>query len=153
MRWLELKLPPVAVVLLCGAGMWLAAVRFPTPGFSFAGQRIVAAAMFAAGLAIGIRGVMVFRRHATTVNPTTPGKASTVVTSDVYGMTRNPMYLGLALVLVAWTIFLGNLPAGLGVPAFIAYMSRFQIAPEERALAEKFGAPYDDYRRKVRRWI
>ncbi len=153
MSWLELKLPPAAVVLLCGTGMWFAAARFPYPGFGFAGQRVVAAAVFIAGLLVGIRGVIVFRRLETTVNPTAPEAASTVATSDVFGRTRNPMYLGLALVLLAWTIFLGSLPAGLGVLLFIAYMNRFQIAPEERALAAKFGAAYDDYRRKVRRWI
>lgn len=153
MKFLELKLPPVAVVLLCGAAMWFVADRFPKPGLGFPGQRIVVAAVFIVGLAVGIRGVYVFRRHATTVNPTTPEKVSTVVTSDVFSRTRNPMYLGLVLVLVAWTIFLGSLSAGLGVPVFIAYMSRFQIVPEERALARMFGAPYDDYRRKVRRWI
>ena len=153
MTFLELKLPPVAIVLLCGVAMWFAADRFPDPGFAFAGQRILAGLLFVVGLAIGIRGVLVFRRHETTVNPTTPGKASTVVTADVFARTRNPMYLGLAIVLVAWTVFLGSLAAALGVPAFIAYLTRFQIKPEERALATLFGAPYDDYRRKVRRWL
>ena len=153
MSFLELKLPPVAVLLLCAAIMWYAADRIPEPGFQFEGQRLLAAAVFVVGLAIGIRGVMVFRRHGTTVNPTTPEKASSVVSSDVFAKTRNPMYLGLAIVLVAWTVFLGSLAAGLGVPAFIAYMTRFQILPEERALSANFGAPYDEYRREVRRWI
>ena len=153
MRFLELKIPPVAVVLLCGAAMWFTAARVPEPGFAFPGQRIVAGLLFIAGLAIGIRGVIAFRRHKTTVNPTTPGKASTVVTSDVFARTRNPMYLGLAIVLVAWTVFLGSLAAAVGIPVFVAYMTRFQIMPEERALAGLFGAPYDDYRRRVRRWI
>ena len=153
MSFLELKLPPVAIVLLCGVGMWFAAARLPGPTFAFAGQRPIAAAIFILGLAAGIRGVIVFRHHATTVNPTMPEKASTVVTTDIFSWTRNPMYLGLAIILVGWTIFLGNLPAGLGVPVFVAWMSRFQIVPEERVLAKKFGAPYDDYCRRVRRWI
>ncbi len=153
MRILELKLPPLAVLFICGAAMWYLAKRFPAPGFAFHGQGAVAAAVLAAGLLVGLMGVRVFRRHRTTVNPVTPEAAKVVVTSGIFGITRNPMYLGLALVLVAWTIFLGSVTAGLGVPAFMAYLTAFQIVPEERVLASKFGAPYDEYRRSVRRWI
>ncbi len=153
MRFLELKLPPLAVLLACGAVMWFVAKRFPSPGFAFARQGALAALVLLAGVAIGLKGVLAFRRHATTVNPMTPDNASLVVTTGIFSITRNPMYLGLAVVLVAWTIFLGSLPAGLGVPAFLAYMTAFQIVPEERILGNKFGAAYDEYRRRVRRWI
>ena len=133
--------------------MWLVARRFPAPEFAFPGQAALAAVVLAAGLGIGLRGVLVFRRHATTINPMTPEAASTVVSADIFGVTRNPMYLGLAVVLVAWTVYLGSLAAGLAVPVFMAYMTAYQIVPEERILASKFGAPYDEYRNRVRRWI
>lgn len=153
MKLLELRIPPVAVVLACGGVMWLLARQVPAYAFGFPGQRLAAAAVFLAALAIGVRGVAVFRRHETTVNPTTPDAASAMVMTDIYALTRNPMYLGLALVLVAWALFLGSYAALLGIPLFVLYMNAFQIKPEERALGEKFGAAYDDYRRRVRRWL
>ena len=153
MRFLELRIPPVVVLVIFMTGMWAAAKRLPYFDAELPGRRYIAALAFLAAIAIGVRGVVVFRRHGTTVNPHTPGKTASVVTTDIYARTRNPMYLALGLLLVAWTVFLDNLAAGLGVLVFIVYMNRFQIAPEERVLAEKFGAAYDDYRRKVRRWI
>ena len=63
------------------------------------------------------------------------------------------MYLGFVLGLAAWALFLGNPVAALIVPAFVLYMNRFQIEPEERALEARFGAAYAAYRRAVRRWL
>ncbi len=153
MRFLELKVPPVVVFIICMIGMWAAAQRLPAPGADLPGKYAIAALLFLAAVVAGVRGVIAFRHHGTTVNPHTPGKSASIVTTGIYAYTRNPMYLGLGLGLVAWTVFLGNLAAALGVPVFIVYMNRFQIAPEERVLAEKFGAPYDEYCRRVRRWI
>lgn len=153
LRFLELRIPPVVILGLCMLGMWAAAKRSPEPGADLPGTGYVAAAIFLAAIVIGMQGVLEFRRHGTTVNPHSPGKAASVVTTGIYAYTRNPMYLALAIVLVAWVAYLGKLVAIPGVPAFVLYMNRFQIVPEERVLAEKFGAAYDDYRRKVRRWI
>lgn len=63
------------------------------------------------------------------------------------------MYLGLALGLVAWVMYLENAGALLLIPAFVAYMTEFQIKPEERALLRKFGFEYADYMATVRRWL
>jgi protein-S-isoprenylcysteine O-methyltransferase Ste14 len=82
-----------------------------------------------------------------------PETTATIVTAGIYCVTRNPMYLGIAFVLLGWAIYLANLAALLLVPAFIAYMTRFQIKPEERALLEKFGSNFADYMAAVRRWI
>lgn len=70
-----------------------------------------------------------------------------------YRFTRNPMYLGMVLILLAWCLWLGNAAALLALAAFVGYITRFQIVPEERALAGRFGAAYEDYRRRVRRWV
>ena len=151
-RWLELKVPPVAVFLVAAVGMWflrsIEAARFDWPG-----NRIAAGVLLAAGVAVAVRGVLAFRFHGTTVNPTTPGEASTVVRHDVYRFTRNPMYLGLALALTAFGLFLGNAASLAVVPVFAAYLTVFQIVPEERALAAKFGDAFDSYRATVRRWL
>lgn len=153
MRFLELRIPPVVILAICMMGMWAAAKHLPGLAVDLPGRRYLAALVFLVAIVAGVRGVLVFHRQGTTVNPHSPGKASSVVMTDIYAYSRNPMYLALVLVLLAWAIFLGNLPAALGVPAFIIYMNRFQIGPEERVLTEKFGAPYDEYCRKVRRWI
>ena len=82
-----------------------------------------------------------------------PEAASAIVTVGIYRFTRNPMYLGFLLLLIAWAVFLGNIVSALMPLLFIAYMNRFQIAPEERALHARFGVPYETYLRSVRRWL
>lgn len=94
-----------------------------------------------------------FRKARTTVNPLKPETASALVSSGVYRYTRNPMYLGFAIVLIAWSIFLAWPPALLGVLGFVMYMNIFQIGPEERALASLFGREFTQYCSQVRRWL
>ena len=73
--------------------------------------------------------------------------------SGVYAATRNPMYLGLLLVITGWAVFLSNAVAFLFLPAFVSYMNRFQIEPEERALAARFGQAFVTYKSRARRWL
>ncbi|MBW3227236.1 isoprenylcysteine carboxylmethyltransferase family protein [Marinobacter adhaerens] len=105
------------------------------------------------GMAIAVLGVLAFRKVGTTVDPRVPGRSESLVVSGVYRYSRNPMYLGFLLVLCAWGLWLGNLPALLFLPAFVLYMNHFQIVPEERFMADKFGATYETYCAKVRRWM
>lgn len=153
MTTFRLKIPPVAVALLAGAGMWLLARATPQFRVDLPARALFAAALGGLGIVVIALGVVSFRRAKTTVNPMHPEQASTLVTAGIYGVTRNPMYLGLLLLLIAWATVLAHLPAALGAAAFVAYMNRFQIRPEEVALAEHFGAPYHAYRRTVRRWL
>ncbi|HEX7046105.1 MAG TPA: isoprenylcysteine carboxylmethyltransferase family protein [Gammaproteobacteria bacterium] len=147
------KVPPVIVVLVTGLLMWLLARFVPALSFFFPGVHIVAALITLAGIVVCALGVTAFRRAETTTNPLNPESASRLVVAGIYHYSRNPMYLGFALLLLAWGVFLGNLPALLAVPAFILYMNRFQIAPEERALDALFGEEYRAYRRSVARWM
>ena len=105
------------------------------------------------GIAIALAGVMKFHQAKTTVNPIRPEKTSAMVTSGVYRLSRNPMYLGFLLALVAWAIWLSHALAFAFLPFFVIYMNRFQIIPEERALAAKFGGKFTEYRNSVRRWL
>ena len=107
----------------------------------------------AAGASLDAIALVHFLRRRTTINPLKPASASALVTEGIYRFTRNPMYVGLATLLAAWAIYLGNLAALAGVPLFIIYMNRFQIAPEERALEARFGAEYIAYRARARRWL
>ena len=149
----ELRVPP-PVVALVAAGLMAVAARF-APGFVFdvPGGAVLAAAVAAAGLAFDAAALVAFLRARTTINPTKPGSTSSIVTGGVYRVTRNPMYVGLVLVLAGFALYLGNALGFLTLPAVVLYLGRFQIGPEERVLAAKFGAAYDDYRSRVRRWL
>lgn len=148
---MELKIPPVALVIIAATSMWL--IDRLLPSNAFAAGAVVAFAVALAGIAVCTAGVLAFRRAGTTVNPLEPERASRLVVRGVYRHTRNPMYLGFALLLLSWGIALSSLVALLVVPAFVLYMNRWQIAPEERALESLFGDDWHAYRRSVRRWL
>ena len=149
---LELKIPPLALVLLFGTLMWLisaySAFTIASPWSS-----VFALAFGAVGLAIALAGVVAFRRAKTTVNPLTPEATTTMVTLGIYRFTRNPMYLGVLLALVGWAMYLSNILAFAFLPFFVWYMNHFQILPEERALGAKFPDAFTAYKSSVRRWL
>lgn len=153
MHALELKIPPPALALLTAGVMWGISRLAPLlelPAFI----RVTAAAMIAlAGGGFALAGVISIRRAATTINSMKPETTSSLVCSGIYRVTRNPMYLGLLFVLVAWAVFLSATWALLGPLAFVLYMNRFQIAAEERALSALFGSGYASYQSRVRRWL
>ena len=152
MSFLELKLPPPVVALLVALAMWGLARVASLPGEP--SLRVsMALALAAVGVAFSVSGARAFRKAKTTKNPMKPQAASSLVIAGVYKLTRNPMYLGLSLMLLGWAVFLWSAWALLGPIVFIAYISRFQIAPEERVLATLFGAEYSAYKAKVRRWL
>jgi protein-S-isoprenylcysteine O-methyltransferase Ste14 len=153
MAALELKVPPLAVLLAAAAAMALAARLTPALTATFAAQGALAWALAAAGVAVALAGIAAFRRARTTVHPMHPENASALVATGIYRRSRNPMYLGMLLLLAAWSVLLGNALALAGLPAFVAYIDRFQIRPEERALRARFGAGFDAYARSVRRWL
>lgn len=153
MHVLKLKIPPPLVALVMGVVMWLAAQAAPSCAFTLPAHRILAACASLLGVATSIAGVASFRRAGTTVNPMRPEKASSLVISGIYKVTRNPMYLGLLLVMLAWAVFLSNALAFIALPAFVLYMNRFQIGPEETALASVFGPEFAAYKSRVRRWL
>jgi protein-S-isoprenylcysteine O-methyltransferase Ste14 len=153
MKSLELRIPPPAVAAVIAAAMWGISQLAPTLQMSGALRLGAAALAASAGVGFTASGLLAFRRARTIVDPTRPELASSLVRSGVYRVTRNPMYVGLACVLVAWAVFLSSAWALLGPAAFVLYIGRFQIAPEERALAKLFGSEYADYRAKVRRWL
>jgi protein-S-isoprenylcysteine O-methyltransferase Ste14 len=153
MQVLELRIPPVALFLLAAALMGGLAALTGSPRFSFTGQLLAASLLLLAAGLVGLASVRTFARHETTVNPLRPERASRLVAAGIYRYSRNPMYLSLLLALAAWATWLGSWPALLVVPAFVLAMNRWQIRPEERALAALFGAEYEAYRRSVRRWL
>lgn len=152
MRALDHKIPPPAVGLLLAGAMW--GVSLITPTIHAAPYSQIAAAIVALiGVGFDIAGIVSFRRAKTTVNPLRPEKATSLVSSGIFRITRNPMYVGMLFILVSWALFLSSVWALFGPIVFWLYMNRFQISPEERVLAELFGSDFADYKKRVRRWL
>jgi protein-S-isoprenylcysteine O-methyltransferase Ste14 len=153
MQSLELKVPPPVVALLVALAMWFAARATTSPAMPLS-VRVALATMFAVlGVAFSGTAAVLFSQANTTRNPLRPTTASALVRSGAYKFSRNPMYLGLLLLLLGWAAALSSVASLLGPVAFAAYITRFQIKPEERALAALFGAEYADYEQRVRRWL
>lgn len=150
---LESRIPPPAVMVLVAGAMWAACRWMPALSSNYPGRVAIACGLAALGIAVALAGVFEFRRARTTVDPLHPERATAIVDGGIYRITRNPMYVGMLLGLVAWTMFLGNPLALVGPVAFVLYINRFQISPEERALTQLFGEPYRVYLARVRRWI
>jgi len=153
MRHLELKVPPLLVVVIAALLMWAVARVTPRLTLPYPGRVLVAAALLISGIAIVVMGVLAFRKARTTVDPRFPENASHIVSGGIYRFTRNPMYLGMLVVLIAWMALLSNVVTSVIPALFALYITRWQIVPEERALAEKFGAEYEAYCKSVRRWL
>ena len=153
MNFLELKVPPPLVTLAVGGLMWSVAGIGPLLAVPGSVRVTAALIVFSAGFAIAIAGIVSFRLAKTTVNPLKPETATSLVSSGIFGITRNPMYLGLLLALVAWTLYLAAPVALFGPIVFWLYITRFQIVPEERAMTKLFGDSFKAYAAKVRRWL
>lgn len=153
MHAFELKIPPVAVVIIVATLMGLLAHLASELDFSLPLRRILASTLALVGVGVSMVGVWSFKRAETTVNPLKPETTSALVNSGVYRFTRNPMYLGFLMMLLGWAVFLANTLAAIGPPGFVWYMNRFQIIPEERALAARFGEAFWAYAERVRRWL
>lgn len=153
MRWLELKVPPLLVWLVIAGAMLGVAYAVPALSFALPGRSAIALALAVVGAAVATAGVIAFRERRTTVNPLTPSASSSIVSSGVYRVSRNPMYLGFLLALAGWAVYLSNAGAVLLLIVFIAYMTQYQIKPEERALLDKFGSEFAQYMSRVRRWL
>lgn len=152
-HFLDNRLPPLLVAIVVAAGMRGAVALAPALSADWPGREFVAWAFVVAGALVVYAGVASFTRHQTTVNPFKPETASRLVDSGIYRRTRNPMYLGVTLALLGYAVFLSHPLALLTLALFPAYIRRFQIAPEERALDQLFGEEYLTYKKRVPRWL
>lgn len=149
---LDTRIPPPVVALIIALLMWNASAWWTVLEVPTWRMPLVLL-LVAVGAAFDLSGLWAFHRARTTVNPMKPGKTSSIVTNGVYRITRNPMYVGMALFLCAGAVMLWSPLALLGPLVFVVYISRFQIEPEERVLRERFGEVYADYCARVRRWL
>ncbi|MCL4744474.1 MAG: isoprenylcysteine carboxylmethyltransferase family protein [Burkholderiaceae bacterium] len=153
MTSLDNRIPPPIVGALVAAAMW--AVSDLGPGIPIAPQPrfIAVVVLVVTGIAFDLLGLIAFRASRTTINPLRPERASALVTGGVYRVTRNPMYVGMGLFLLAWAVHLSALVPLAGPVIFVLYMTRFQIRPEENVLKRIFGEEYSAYAARVRRWL
>lgn len=150
---LNLKIPPVAVFLIAMLCMYLVCKLTPTLVIAIPYKGLISLIITAFCLLVGISAIRTCRSVGTTVDPRDPKKSTQLVKDDLFRYSRNPMYFALVIALMGWNIFLAN-PLSLScIPLFILYMNRFQIWPEEKALAILFGDEYKEYTQKVGRWI
>ena len=150
---LELKVPPLLWVaiyglLMKGCSLWLTSM---TIGIPLANR--LALALAGLGLSFVLAGVRAVRRSQSTIDPRHPENTTSVVETGIYAVTRNPIYVGLLLLLGGWAVYLQNL-AALGLEGlFMATLTHLQIRPEERFLEQRFGDAYLSYVRRVPRWL
>ncbi len=150
---MRLVIPPPVQLLICVALMWVAARAAPYLSVDAAFLKAVGVTLIAGGILLEVAAVIVFIRNRTTPNPLKPENARVLITDGLYRISRNPMYLGIAIVLTGWFLWLGNLLSFPVIPLFLWYNTQFQIKPEEEALEEKFGDDYRTYKNDVRRWV
>lgn len=150
---MNLKVPPPVVTAIAALIMWSVASLVPALSFAFPGQGYAAGLIAICGLAIGLPAIRLFRKEQTTVDPRYPERSEALVVNGIYRFTRNPMYVGFAFLLVGWMVWLGNPANTIVLAGFVAYITRFQIMPEEAALSSIFGDEYTRYRSRVRRWL
>jgi protein-S-isoprenylcysteine O-methyltransferase Ste14 len=133
--------------------MWLASRA--TDGYAMAEwlRRPLALILMTVGTGLIVAARAALNQAGTTWHPTQPSLTKTLVTSGVYGFSRNPTYLGMQIVLLSWAVVLTSPTAVLVSVFFAVYIDRFQIRPEEMTLAVLLGQEYGDYMQRVRRWV
>ena len=153
MSSLELKIPPDVVWVAVAGLMWLASRVSAGFGAAEPFRRPIAVLLIVIGTGLIVGGRLALDRAGTTWHPTEPGRTTALVTSGVYRFSRNPVYLGMEIVLLSWAVVLASPAAILVSMIFVAYVNRFQIRPEERTLAATLGQDYRDYSQRVPRWL
>ncbi len=150
---MDLKLPPPIVGLITAIAMWLLHRYVNELSSSAAILKYVSVLFLLIGLIIELLSVFRFFRLKTTINPLKPERSKVLVTTGLFRYSRNPMYVGMCSVLIAIGFWFGNILAIFPLIAFIAYITTFQIKPEEKILLGIFGEDYVEYSQRVRRWL
>ncbi|MDC6365015.1 MULTISPECIES: methyltransferase family protein [Flavobacteriaceae] len=150
---MRIKILPPLVMLIFGALMYVLAKFLPVGAFDFFGRKELVYVLISLGFLTMFLGLFQFGRAKTTTNPINLKKTSSLVKKGIYKYTRNPMYLGMLLLLLAFGLKLGNAFNTLLAAGFVYYMNHFQIKHEENALGELFGKEYRLYCKETRRWF
>ncbi len=148
---IKTKFPPPLVALTFGFLINYTKNIFPK--IEIKNENFFGSIMIISGFIIILSAIILFKKYKTTITPLNPSNATKLITGGIYKFSRNPMYLGLLLVLLGISIIL-NLAGGLFlIPLFILYLNLFQIIPEENAMVDLFKDEFLEYKENVRRWI
>ena len=153
MKFLELKIPPPVYALLIAILMWYLNQFFPVARILDSPFNNVGVAIIVLAIVVDSSSVYLFFKKRTTINPLKPSNTQGLVTTGLYHYTRNPMYVGLLVILIGFGIWLGSIAPFLALPLFYWLITNMQIKPEEVILEEKFGQEYLEYKKRVRRWL
>lgn len=150
---LQLKIPPPVYAIGIGVIMWLFNRYFPVANIIETPWNRVGIAIIIAAVSLDLWSLFLFLKKHTTPNPMKPENTTGIVTGGLYQYTRNPMYLGLLIILFGFAMWLGSLTPFLMLPVFYYVITEMQIKPEERMLEKNFGNEYLNYKNSVRRWL
>ena len=145
---LDTKIPPPIVTIIILSIIYL----FDVNEYNL-NTDIISIVILFIGIIFIISAVIQFVNRKTTVNPTKPHKTTTLVITGIYKITRNPMYLGMLLIIISFAFYKTSIISLILIPFFIFYINKFQIELEEYEMRKKFGKEYEDYCKKVDRWI
>lgn len=150
---LSLKVPPLLLMLAFLPFMWCCTLFTPSINQLLFLRAAGAAGLILAGVLFCAAGIISFKLAKTTVNPIRPETTTELVTYGAYSISRNPMYVGFLGILIGWSFQLGNVFSLVFPALFFFYITRFQIEPEEEALALLFNEAFTEYKNRVPRWL
>ncbi len=153
MKLLQLKIPPPVYALSIGLIMWLLNQHLPIVHWISSPWNKVGIAIALLAIVLDLSSLYLFLKKQTTINPMNPKGTQGLVSGGLYQYSRNPMYVGLLMILFGYAIWLGSITPFLVLPLFYWLITEMQIKPEETILEEKFGTEYLDYKNSVRRWL
>ena len=145
------KIPPPVVTLICALLIYLSKPLFPELTFNYSNQLCLF--FLISGSSIILISFQTFKKEKTTINPIKIEKASSLVTSGIFKYSRNPMYLGMVLILISIAIKFNFYGGILVIGIFVYFITIFQILPEEKAMQKLFGEDFIKYKIKTRRWF
>ena len=148
---METKIPPPVVTLIFGFAIYLSRKIFPEIEIQYAS--FFGMFLLLLGFFILISAVKLFRNDKTTVNPLSPEQATKLVTNGIFKISRNPMYLGMAVILASVAVFFNIIGGIIFMALFCLYITKFQIIPEEKAMKELFAQDFERYMQATRRWV
>ena len=148
---MKTKIPPPIITLICIVLNYLS--TYLINPIKFPNTEIISGLIFLLGLFTAIFAILLFKKDKTTVNPIDPEETTTLVTTGIFSITRNPMYLGLFFLISSTVLFFGSWLGIIILVIFVWYINKFQIIPEEQAMEKLFGKKYNEYKKNVRRWI
>lgn len=153
MKGLELKIPPPVYALLIATLMWFLNQSVPLIRMLESPANRIGLVIIVLAILVDSSSVYLFFKKRTTINPLKPNNTQGLVTSGLYRYSRNPMYVGLLLILFGFALWLGSITPLIALPLFYWLITNMQIKPEEVILEAKFGQEYLDYKKSVRRWL